>query len=55
MAWMERAYESRDSGLTTTLTDLTVGELQDDPRYWDILRRMGLDKYADRWPWTRRP
>jgi tetratricopeptide (TPR) repeat protein len=42
-AWLERAYEQRDPLLnSTTKTDPDWDPLRDDPRFDDLLRRMGL-------------
>jgi serine/threonine protein kinase/Tfp pilus assembly protein PilF len=41
-AWLERAYEARDECLTWLKVDPTMDTLRDDPRYPDLLRRLGL-------------
>jgi tetratricopeptide (TPR) repeat protein len=40
--WLERAYESRDSGLTSLLLDPLLTNLHDDPRWEPLLDKMGL-------------
>jgi TolB-like protein/Flp pilus assembly protein TadD len=41
-AWLEKAYAQRDRGLSGLRTDPTIDSIRDDPRYHDLLRRMGL-------------
>ena len=40
--YLGRAYRERDGGLTWIQTDSTFDNLRSDPRYADLLRRMGL-------------
>jgi len=43
MAWLERAYEHRDSGLALEVKgDPLLRGLRDDPRYLALLSRMNL-------------
>ena len=41
-AWLERAYNERDDYLEGFRTDPAVAPFRSDPRYADLLRRMGL-------------
>jgi len=41
-AWLERAYEQRDPYLTDAKVYPGLDPLRDDPRFDDLLRRMGL-------------
>ncbi len=41
-AWLEKAYEVRDECLTWLKVDPTMDRLHADPRYPDLLRRLGL-------------
>jgi TolB-like protein/Tfp pilus assembly protein PilF len=41
-AWLERAYEQRDSGLLMLKVDARFDLLRPDPRFQDLLRRVGL-------------
>ena len=41
--WLERAYDERSTGLTHLGTSPTFDSLRDDPRFDDLLRRIGLD------------
>lgn len=41
--WFEKAYEARDSFLLNLITDPLYDSLRDDPRFDDLLRRMGLE------------
>jgi tetratricopeptide (TPR) repeat protein len=41
-AAMEAAYDNRDSGLQLILGDRHVANLRDDPRYEEMVRRIGL-------------
>jgi eukaryotic-like serine/threonine-protein kinase len=40
--WLEKAYEARDECLTWLKVDPTMDRLRTDPRYPDLLRRVGL-------------
>ncbi len=40
--WLERAYDSRDSGLTNLLSDPLLAILHDDPHWEPLLDKMGL-------------
>jgi serine/threonine protein kinase/Tfp pilus assembly protein PilF len=42
--WLERAYEERDKGLTGLLMDDAFKKLQPDPRFREIIKKMGLPK-----------
>jgi TolB-like protein/DNA-binding winged helix-turn-helix (wHTH) protein/Flp pilus assembly protein TadD len=45
LAWLERAYEVRDSelaGLNGLITDRRLGPLHSDPHFQDLVRRVGL-------------
>ncbi|MDQ6788508.1 MAG: FlgO family outer membrane protein [Acidobacteriota bacterium] len=41
-AWLEKAYEDRDEGLTLLRVDARFDNLRDDPRFQDLLRRVGF-------------
>jgi tetratricopeptide (TPR) repeat protein len=41
-AWLERAYSERDDTLDDIKTDPFIAPYRSDPRYADLLRRMGL-------------
>lgn len=40
--WLEKDYQSRDSRLNTFRWEMQFEPLRDDPRFKDLLRRMGL-------------
>jgi tetratricopeptide (TPR) repeat protein len=44
--WLEEAYEQRDGWLNDIAVDPWFDLLRDDPRFDDLLRRMGLDPAA---------
>jgi eukaryotic-like serine/threonine-protein kinase len=41
-AWLEKGFQARSGTLVFVVSDLTFDPLRDDPRYADLLRRMGL-------------
>ena len=41
-AWLEKAYEARDESLTWLKVDPVMESLRLDPRFADLLRRLGL-------------
>jgi hypothetical protein len=41
-AWLDRAYDERTVWLTYLKVDPSLDSLRSDPRYADLLRRMGL-------------
>jgi serine/threonine-protein kinase len=41
-AWLEKAYTERDSSLTNLKADPKSDSLRSDPRFTDLLRRMGI-------------
>jgi TolB-like protein/Flp pilus assembly protein TadD len=41
-AWLDRAYETHDLGLTSIMSDPAIRGLAGDPRYRKLLRRMNL-------------
>ncbi len=42
MTWLERAYEERDPLLLIAKTDPRMDPLRSDPRFQDLLRRIGF-------------
>ncbi len=42
MTWLERAYEERDPQLLIAKTDPRLDPLRSDPRFQDLLRRIGF-------------
>jgi len=41
-AWLEKAYNERDDGLELIRGDPAIAPYRSDPRFADLLRRMGL-------------
>jgi Tfp pilus assembly protein PilF len=41
--WLERAYRERDSNLLSIKSDVLLESLRSDPRYLDLVKRLGLD------------
>ena len=39
---LERAYRERDAGIITLAVDYTSDDLRPDPRFKDLLRRVGF-------------
>ena len=46
--WLERAYQKRDSGLLEIQMDWTLDGVRNDPRYLDLLKRLGLEETLKR-------
>ena len=42
LAWLDRAYENRDFDVIFLKVDPTLDPLRDDPRFQDLMRRVGL-------------
>jgi hypothetical protein len=42
LVWLERAYTERSSWLTLLKTDPRLDGLRPDPRFQDLMRRVGL-------------
>jgi hypothetical protein len=40
--WLEKAYKARDKGLTFLKVDPCLTPLRSDPRFQDLVRRVGL-------------
>jgi hypothetical protein len=48
-AWLQRAYEDHDASLRWLRGNLTVENLQDDPRWAALLKKVGVsDDHAQR-------
>jgi TolB-like protein len=47
-AWLEKAYEERSSWLTEIAVDPVWDELRPDPRFHDLMRRVGVDPIGTR-------
>jgi serine/threonine protein kinase/Tfp pilus assembly protein PilF len=45
--WFQRAYQERDSSLTWLLTDESVDCIREDPRFDELLKKVGLYKYKE--------
>ena len=41
-AWLEKGFQARNATMVFLALDLTYDPLRSDPRYADLLRRMGL-------------
>ena len=44
--WLERAYEERDSWMTTLRMNPRYDPLRSDPKFADLLRRVGLPEQS---------
>jgi TolB-like protein len=42
VAWLEKALAAHDKGMTYLKIDPCVDPLRDDPRFWDLVRMVGL-------------
>lgn len=42
LEWLEKAYQARESWITYLIADARIDPLREDPRYADLLRRVGL-------------
>jgi len=42
LAWLEKAFEQKDAWLSFLAVHRNWNPLQDDPRFADLLRRVGL-------------
>jgi len=40
--WLNRAYQQRDSGMRSVKIDPLLKSLRRDPRYAELVKRMGL-------------
>ncbi len=47
MTWLERAYEERDPHLLIAKTDPRLDPVRSDPRFQDLLRRIGFPESPD--------
>ena len=43
-AWLEKAYREHSTAITTLKVNPVYDPLRGDPRFQDLLRRVGLDK-----------
>jgi hypothetical protein len=41
-AWLEKSFEARDKGLTFLKIDPCLDPLRSDPRFQDLIRRVGF-------------
>jgi tetratricopeptide (TPR) repeat protein len=55
LVWLEKAYRERDIGLINLAVEPWWDPLRDDPRFIDILRRIGLERPSPDTNRTRRP
>jgi Tfp pilus assembly protein PilF len=44
--WMQKAYEARDTALVMQNRNLATKAAREDPRYLDLLKKLGLDQTA---------
>jgi hypothetical protein len=44
IAWLEKAYAQHSNGLTALKVDPAFDPLRGDPRFQDLLRRVGLSQ-----------
>jgi hypothetical protein len=44
LAWLEKAYAQHSNGLTSLKVDPTYDLVRGDPRFKDLLRRVGLEQ-----------
>ena len=44
LAWLEKAYAQRSNGLTSLKVNPAYDPLRGDPRFRDLLRRVGLEE-----------
>ena len=42
LAWLEKGYEQRDPRMTFLKTDERLKNLREDPRFQDLMRRVGF-------------
>jgi hypothetical protein len=42
MIWLEKAYDDRADGLTWLNVEPMLDEVRSDPRFQDLIRRIGL-------------
>jgi len=40
--WLKTAYQERDQGLLSLKTDLLLDPLRSDPRFAELVRKIGL-------------
>jgi hypothetical protein len=44
LLWLEKAYEERADGLTWLNVDPMLDDLRPEPRFQDLIRRIGLTR-----------
>jgi hypothetical protein len=42
--WLKKPYSTREQGLTYIKSDLALDGVRTDPRYFDLLKKLGLEE-----------
>jgi hypothetical protein len=45
--WLTKSYQDRDIAIVLILTDETIANLRSDPKFSELLKKMGLYKYMN--------